>query len=124
MNNLTSNNINIGQKLLIPGTTAIELDGYYIVKKGDTLYSIALKNNLTVSELKKLNNLVNDTLSIGQKLKITKPIVLNETYIVKQGDSLYSIAKKFNTTVNELKRLNNLDSNLLNINQILLIPTK
>ena len=45
----------------------------------------------------------------------------NINYQVKKGDSLYSIAKKYNTTVNELKTKNNLISNTLNIGQILKI---
>ena len=45
------------------------------------------------------------------------------TYKVVKGDTLYSIAKKFNTTVDEIKKLNNLGSSSLSINQLLKIPT-
>ena len=58
-------------------------------------------------------------LSIGQKLII--PIGKETTYVVKSGDTLYSIAKEFNTTVDELKRLNGLSNNNLKIGQILII---
>ena len=102
----------------------------YIVKAGDNLYSIANKYNITVNELKKANNLENNNLSIGQELiipdysnndPIEKPA--NEiTYIVQKGDSLWSIAKKYDVNVNDLKSYNNLSSNLLNIGQTLLIP--
>ena len=44
-------------------------------------------------------------------------------YVVKSGDSLYLIAKKYNTTVDELKKINHLYSNMIYPNQILLIPT-
>ena len=115
INNLTTNLINIGQKILLPTNE-------YIVKPGDTLYSIASNNGLTVDELKKINNLESNVLSVGQKLSLVKPILANETYTVQKGDSLYSIAKKFNTNVNILKELNNLNSNLLSIGQTLILP--
>lgn len=96
-------------------------DNEYIVKKGDSLWSISKKYNITVDDLKEANNLKSNLLSIGQVLKIPK--ISNENiYIVKKGDSLYSISKKFNTTVDAIKNLNNLKSNLLSINQKLLIP--
>ena len=72
--------------------------------------------------MKKINNLTSDTLSIGDQLLV--PIIEESDYtiyIVKKGDSLYSIAQKYNTTVDELKRKNNLSSNLLSIGQILII---
>ena len=123
-NNLKSNLLSIGQNLIIPGLTSATSDEY-IVKKGDTLYGIARKFGLTVTELKKINNLISSSLSIGQVLKVTKStsnIDSNNTYIVKKGDSLYSIAQKYNTDVDTLKRLNNLTSNTLSINQVLKIP--
>ena len=101
----------------------IPLNGsnYYTVKKGDSLYSIANNFNTSVSELKTLNNLSSNLLSIGQILKIPSNTNISNTYTVKKGDSLYSIANNFNTSVSELKTLNNLSSNLLSIGQILII---
>lgn len=101
------------------------VEDFYIVQKGDSLYKIAGKYNTTVEELKKLNNLSSNLLSIGQKLNIPSIKVDNseETYIVQKGDSLYSISNKFNTTVDSIKKLNNLSSNLLSIGQIIKIPT-
>ena len=49
---------------------------------------------------------------------------MENTYIVQKGDNLYDIAQKFNTTVGILKALNNLTSNVLQINQILKIAGK
>ena len=96
------------------------LDNEYIVKKGDSLWSISNKYGITVNDLKQYNNLKTNLISVGQVLKIPK--ISNDYYIVKKGDSLYSISKKFNTSVNDIKSLNNLTSNLLSINQKLLIP--
>lgn len=129
LNNLGTTILQIGQQILIPKQVESEKN-VYIVKAGDNLYSIANKYNITVNELKKANNLENNNLSIGQELiipdysnndPIEKPI--NEiTYIVQKGDSLWSIAKKYDINVNDLKSYNNLSSNLLNIGQTLLIP--
>lgn len=96
----------------------------YTVKKGDSLYSIASVNNTTVDEIKSLNNLSSNLLSIGQILELpdlyeTKNYFL---YTVKENDNLYAIARKYNTTVDTLKNLNNLTSTTLSINQVLKIP--
>ncbi len=78
---------------------------------------------LTVDELKQANNLTSNLLSVGQKLIIPDKKIADNVYIVKAGDSLYSIAQKYNTTVDELKRLNNLTSNNLSIGQQLKLPS-
>ena len=98
-----------------------KFENEYIVKKGDSLWSIATKYEITVNELKEYNNLKTNLITVGQVLKIPE-VSTDNSYIVKKGDSLWSISKKFNTSVNELKALNNLNSNLLSINQKLLIP--
>lgn len=123
-NNLTSNTLQIGEVLRIPTKEIYEEEeNIYIVKKGDSLYSIAQANNTTVDELKKLNNLTSNILSTGQLLKIPSPLLPETSYTVKKGDSLYSIAQKYNTTVDELKRINNLTSNTLSIGQKLKLPS-
>lgn len=131
-NNLTTNTLSIGQRLKIPVKSSTDTDqkNYinYTVKSGDSLYSIAQKNNLTVQELKNYNNLTSDVLQIGQTIRI--PIVANEqlptdnyiNYIVKSGDSLYSIGKKYGFTVQELIDYNNLDNTVLSIGQVIKIP--
>ena len=104
-----------------------EKSNIYIVKKGDTLWNIASRNNVTVDEIKRINNLTSDILGIGQKLLIPKKqdILQNDytIYIVKDGDSLYSIAKDFGVSVEELLTLNRLNSPELYIGEQLLIPT-
>lgn len=123
-NNLTSNTLQIGQVLRIPTEEIYEEEeNVYVVKKGDTLYSIAAANNTTVDELKRINNLTSNILSTGQLLKIPSELLPETTYTVKKGDSLYSIATKYNTTVDELKRINNLTSNTLSIGQVLKLPS-
>lgn len=123
-NNLTSNTLQIGEVLRIPTKEIYEgEENVYIVKKGDTLYSVAMANNATVDELKKANNLTSNILSTGQLLKIPSALLPESTYIVKKGDSLYSIANKYNTTIDELKRINNLTSNILSIGQVLKLPS-
>lgn len=123
-NNLTSNTLQIGQVLRIPTKEIYEEEeNVYVVKKGDTLYGIAQANNTTVDEIKKFNNLTSNILSTGQLLKIPSALLPESTYTVKKGDSLYSIANKYNTTVDELKRINNLTSNTLSIGQVLKLPS-
>ena len=123
LNNLTNNLLSIGQILKLPTTEDISTtEESYIVQSGDTLYSIARKFNTNVNELIRLNNLSGTALRVGQILKLPSTTETTQTiYTVKRGDSLYSIAKTFNTTVDEIKRLNNLTNNLLNVGQILII---
>jgi LysM repeat protein len=148
INYLTNNNLYVGQVLRIPefyfDMDNMELPNYktYVVKKGDTLYSIARENNIDVNTLIKDNALTSNTLKVGASLKIRIPadtsLVVEEcigpdytpptnfqnasTYTVKAGDNLYSIAKKFNTSVSNLISLNGLKSNSLSIGQQLKVP--
>ena len=137
LNNISSNNIYINQELYIPSTNTLpsnplpippinddENEEYseYIVQKGDSLWKISRDYNISVKDLIELNNLTTTTLQIGDKLLV--PIQTNneKTYIVKRGDTLWSIAKENNITVNELKEKNNLTTNLLSIGQTIIIP--
>lgn len=109
------------------GATYIPIgDNLYTVIKGDSLWSIARKYNVTVDELKTSNNLKSNLLSIGQILIIPSKEDENENdyivYNVVSGDNLYKIAKKYNKTVTELIEYNKLKSTLLSIGQKLLIP--
>ena len=120
LNNLTSDNLTVGQALKIPNqNNSNTSSNTYTVKAGDSLWNIANKYGITVNELKSLNNLTSDNLSIGQVLKVPAS---GNTYIVKSGDSLWSIANRYGTTVSELKTLNNLTSNSLMIGQVLNLP--
>ena len=95
----------------------------YVVKAGDTLWLIAQRFGTTVEAIQRLNGLSGTLLSIGQILKI--PVSGSAPYFeytVRPGDTLWLIARKFGTTVDDIKRLNGLSGNLLNIGQILKIP--
>ena len=107
----------------------------YKVKPKDSLYSIAKRYNTTVDQILKDNNIKDMTLMIGQNLIIcneklkedkvydtcygTNDTNLVNKYVVKEGDSIYSIAKKYNISIDELKQKNKLSSNKVYLNQIL-----
>lgn len=119
-NQLTSTILQIGDQLKIPAKE-VSNSSTYIVQSGDTLYSIAAKYNVTVSDLKNANQLSSNVITVGQKLIIPKQNVY-QTYSVVTGDTLSSIARKFNTTVTKLKEINHLTSDFLQIGQLLLVP--
>ena len=123
LNNLSSNVLHVGDTLLISSadsTGDAGNDTYYVVKNGDTLWSIARKHNLSVNELKALNNLSSNDLSLGQRLIVGKGS--SNDYVVSAGDTLWAIARKFNVSVGDIKSLNNLSSNNLSIGMTLKIP--
>ena len=122
INKLNTNNIYVGQQLLLDEQKPESGSNIntYIVQRGDTLYSIANKYNTTISNLKTLNNLSSNLLSVGQQLKV--PTSSMKSYMVQGGDTLYSIAMKFNTTVDDIMKANNLNNSFLSIGQTLIIP--
>lgn len=137
-NDLVSDILSIGQQLIIHGISAGDdlednngnetVPTTYTVQSGDSLWSIANRFGVTVNELKSVNSLTSNLLSIGQVLIIPSSSTNNPTnpsyttYTVVSGDSLWSIANRFGTTVDAIKTLNNLTSNLLSIGQVLQIP--
>ena len=86
----------------------------YTVKPGDTLYGISNQFGVSVTELANLNNVYGSNLQVGQVLKIPINTGTNPNnmfmYTVKSGDTLYSIARKYNTTANDIMKLNYLTS--------------
>ncbi|WP_404334252.1 LysM peptidoglycan-binding domain-containing protein [Planococcus rifietoensis] len=132
-NNITNYNlIRVGQVLVIPGTTAPTpppaTSVKYTVKAGDTLYSIASKYNTTVAAIASANKITNiNLISVGQVLiipvKQAPPPVTTVKYTVKAGDTLYSIARKYNTTVTAIAKANNITNvNSIRVGQVLIIP--
>jgi N-acetylmuramoyl-L-alanine amidase len=75
----------------------------HTVVSGDTLWSIANKYGMTVDELKQLNNLTSDTITVGQVLKVKATA---KYHTVVSGDTISGIAVKYNTTVDKIKALN------------------
>ncbi len=127
INNLESDNLNLGEILKIPTKiTNEDMENYqiYVVKPLDNLYDIAKRFNVSVLEIKNLNGLSSDNLTIGEVLKI--PNQSNKSnyfnYVVKKGDNLYKIANLYQTTVSELKNLNNLENNDLTVGKVLKVP--
>lgn len=98
----------------------------YTVVKGDTLYGIASKYDISVDELKRLNNLTSNTLYIGQQLKVPEKDIEEseeyEIYTVVKGDSLWLISQKYDVPVDDLIELNNLETVNLQIGDKLKIP--
>lgn len=97
----------------------------YTVKAGDTLYSIAKRYNVTVSAVAKANNITNyNLIRVGQVLIIpSKAPAPSATYTVKAGDTLYSIARSYNTTVAKIAAANKITNvNAIRVGQVLVIP--
>ncbi|GKU83007.1 hypothetical protein NCCP28_24030 [Niallia sp. NCCP-28] len=145
-NGLTSDATNLGQILIIPllinnqslsnpapaAATANNQGTNYIVVSGDSLSLIAKRFGTTVEALKSSNQLTSDMLRVGQALVIpannstaaspAKEPTASATYTVVAGDTLSVIAKKFNTSIDQIKETNNLTSDTIRVGQILTIP--
>ncbi len=155
-NNLKSNNIRVGQRLIIyrggnapvsastssssSSKSQAEVSGgtVYVVKSGDALSTIAEKYKVTVAQLKKWNNLTGNNIRVGQKLivsqqaapapdktekpkeqtksstvKTNDPNIGYTEYIVKDGESLYIIAKKYpGVSAQNIMDFNGIGSNI------------
>ena len=130
-NNLSSNLLNVGQILKIPKKEEATPSEYevYTVKSGDSLWSIATNYGVSVDDIINLNNLGTTILQVGQQLLIPNKDnneqnqVEGITYVVKPGDTLWNISKKYNVSVNEIKDANGLTNNMLSIGQQLIIPS-
>src|SRR5699024_8532510 len=135
-NDLTNNNLQIGDVLLIPDGSEEDdeeetpSETYYTVQAGDYLYKIAQQFGTTVEAIKDANDLTNNNLQIGDVLLIPdgseeddEEETPSETYYtVQAGDNVYKIAQQFGTTVEAIKDANDLTNNNLQIGDVLLIP--
>lgn len=130
INHLSSNNLTIDQILKLSTESTLEnsemeLENKYMtyaVIKDDTLYSLARQFDTTVEQIKNLNNLSSSSLSVGQILLMPDTSVNYITYVVKSSDTLYALAREYNTTIDAIKSLNDLIFDNLQMNQILKIP--
>ena len=157
-NNLKSNNIRVGQRLVIyrggkgpvstassssstvsKGSTTAASKGssgssasFHTVRSGDTLSGIATKYGTTVSRIKELNGLTSNNIKVGQRLKVkagssssASSASGSTTYIVKSGDSLYTIAKNYpGVSANDIMVHNGMKSSSIKPGMKLKIPVK
>jgi len=123
-NRLRNDFLRIGQVLRIPPTGEVALlteyrtapTRTYIVSAGDTLSEIAAKHKVSITSLKRANNLTGNLIKVGQELLIKAPKsgpkttpVRKLNYQVRSGDSLYLIAKKFDLKITDITSWNKLD---------------
>ena len=102
-----------------PGSDYFE----YTVRSGDTLWVLSQRYGTTVDTIKRLNGLTSDILRIGQVLRIpTAASYPYFEYTVRSGDTLWVLSRRFGTTVDAIRSLNGLTSDVLSIGQVLLIP--
>ncbi|MFC2119454.1 LysM peptidoglycan-binding domain-containing protein [Bacteroidota bacterium] len=95
---------------------------YHRVKRGETISQISEKYKVSISSIRSWNNLSDNTIIAGNTLKIKKggeivAVDKNNYHLVRRGESLYTIAKKYNTTIQKIKSLNNLTSSKIKTGQ-------
>ena len=118
---------------LTRGVAAKENAFTYLVQKGDNLYTIAQKYNVTIAELQEWNNISNDNLQYGALLQIASKeleskeeiAVVQERkdieYVVQKGDKLNAIATKFGSSLADLRLWNKLADNKISIGKTLVV---
>ncbi len=133
-NGMSGSKIIAGDKLIIytksttkkdvTTTTTVKSDNYsyHRVKKGETISQISEKYKVSVSSIRNWNNLSGDKIIAGETLKIKKGGEIltggrNYYHLVTRGESLYTIAKKYNTTIQKIKSLNNLSGSKIKAGQ-------
>ncbi len=124
-NSLTTTNIYVGQRLLIPGQPAPTYPISYVVQRGDTLYKIAQRYGTTVAALMQVNHMRSETIYVGQRLTISVAGDPNQPAIyhtVQRGDSLSAIARRYNVSVAAIRAANGLKHDTIYVGQRLLIP--
>lgn len=130
LNNLQSDLLHIGDIIVVDDLYNPENEPIYkryIIKNDDTIYSIAYNYRMTTNELLEINNKLDDDIKVGEVIYVyNNPPVLSDEilYTVKKGDSLYSIANEYGTTVENLIKSNNLSEELLSVGMDLIIKAK
>jgi len=135
-NDLTSDQLKIGQLLLIPhagddssfaSTSRSKVPNYYHVRQGDSLWSIAKASETSIKRLREINKLSSDTLRVGDRLLVEGKLdkatntagdtesdnLRRLSYRVKRGDSLSRIASRFDIAIRDIRRWNKLSQTAL-----------
>ena len=121
------------KKIIKTDTLSSNVVAYYVVQKGDNLSTIAKENNVSVEEIKEWNHLSGTSIQLGTSLQVAKndavaneqlasaPKMENVEYIVKKGDNLGTISKKFGSSLDDLKQWNNLQGNTIALGSSLIV---
>ena len=140
-NGLRSNTAKVGTTLKVSNpakqsksttTTSNEKQKYYTVKRGDSLSSIAERFGVTVAQLREWNGIEADNINAGVRIavdasasrRVSKPEVKTSTYTVKKGDGLGAIAERHGMTLQEIRELNGLKDNNIQVGQKLKVTGK
>ena len=144
-NGLRSNTAKVGKTLKVSNpakqsksttttttTTSNEKQKYYTVKRGDSLSSIAERFGVTVAQLREWNGIEADDINAGVRIavdasasrRVSKPEVKTSTYTVKKGDGLGAIAERHGMTLQEIRELNGLKDNNIQVGQKLKVTGK
>jgi len=102
---------------------------FHIVQPGETLFSISKKHGITVEQLTSWNNIAGTSLSVGQKLLVSKPkqpATNNQQgemkfHVVEKGETTFAISKKYGVTVDQIKEWNNLPDYNLKLGQRIIV---
>lgn len=97
----------------------------YTVKPNDSLWEIAKEFGTSVEKLKYANNLKGSIIRPGQRLKIpTRGNIIYVKHRIRPGENIYVLAKRYGTTIDEIKRANNLKGSLIIAGKTLSIPQR
>lgn len=129
-------NLDIGQKVLIPlaKTANVSNNKTHTVSSSETLFSISRNYNVQVEDIKRWNNLTDNSISVGQELIISEGTELKpaapsnipesgnrKTHTVAESQTLYSISRMYGVTTDQIINWNNLSSSNLSIGQVLIV---
>ncbi len=135
-NRLTNNTLRVGQRLEIPDAEPArakrEVEApkseIYVVRQGDTLSEIADRYGVGLSKLRAANGLRGNAIRIGQRLVIPatakrlQEAASAKTHVVRSGDTLSAIARRYGTSVSAIQRANGMTGSSLRVGERLKLP--